>query len=86
MLDGKGAVVTDAASGIGKAIATALAEAGPGVLLCDLDVGALDAAARRLGGRASVQAVTLGGVFFGVNTAALIAPTGPVRPVCSGAR
>ena len=36
-LKGKGAVVTGAASGIGKAIATAFIEAGASVLLCDLN-------------------------------------------------
>ena len=116
-LKDKGAVVTGAASGIGKAIATAFVEAGASVLLCDLNAKALDAAARELGDRAigrvtdvsdesqvegamreardafgsldivvncagfgaitplieltdekwkSVQAVTLGGVFYGV--------------------
>ena len=44
----KGAVVTGAASGIGKAIATAFIEAGASVLLCDLNAEALDAAAREL--------------------------------------
>ena len=117
MLKDKGAVVTGAASGIGKAIATAFIEAGASVLLCDLNAKALEAAARELGNRAigrvtdvsdesqvegamraareafgsldivvncagfgaiaplteltgdkwkSVQAVTLGGVFYGV--------------------
>jgi NAD(P)-dependent dehydrogenase (short-subunit alcohol dehydrogenase family) len=116
-LKDKGAVVTGAASGIGKAIATAFSEAGASVLLCDLNTKGLDAAARDLGNRAlgrvtdvsdesqvegamrnardafgsldivvncagfgviapltdltadkwkSVQAVTLGGVFYGV--------------------
>jgi NAD(P)-dependent dehydrogenase (short-subunit alcohol dehydrogenase family) len=116
-LKGKGTVVTGAASGIGKAIATAFIEAGAGVLLCDRNAKALDAAVRELGDRAigrltdvseesqvqdamsaareafgsldivvncagfgaiaplieladdkwrSVQAVTLGGVFYGV--------------------
>ncbi len=116
-LKGKGALVTGAASGIGKAIATAFIEAGAGVLLCDLNEKALAAAAGELGDRAisrvtdvsaesqvegamrdarrafgsldivvncagfgaiaplteltadkwhSVQAVTLGGVFYGV--------------------
>jgi NAD(P)-dependent dehydrogenase (short-subunit alcohol dehydrogenase family) len=117
MLKSKGAVVTGAASGIGKAIATAFVEAGASVLLCDLNAKALDATAHELGNRAigrvtdvsdesqvegamraardafgsldivvncagfgaiapltevtadkwkAVQAVTLGGVFFGV--------------------
>jgi NAD(P)-dependent dehydrogenase (short-subunit alcohol dehydrogenase family) len=52
VLTGKGAVVTGAASGIGKAIATAFVEAGAGVLLCDLNAGALDAAVRGLGDHA----------------------------------
>ena len=51
-LKGKGAVVTGAASGIGKAIAMAFGEAGASVLLCDLNAKALDAAARELGDRA----------------------------------
>ncbi|MEX2744349.1 SDR family NAD(P)-dependent oxidoreductase [Rhizobium mongolense] len=117
MLKGKGAVVTGATSGIGKAIATAFIQAGASVLLCDLNEKALDDASRELGDRAvgritnvsdetqvesalraaqetfgsldivvncagfgaitplteltadkwnAVQAVTLGGVFFGV--------------------
>jgi NAD(P)-dependent dehydrogenase (short-subunit alcohol dehydrogenase family) len=117
LLKGKGVVVTGAASGIGKAIATAFLEAGAGVLLCDLNPKSLDVVARELGDRAigrvtdvsdesqvegamraareafgsldvvvncagigviaplteltddgwkSVQAVTLGGVFYGV--------------------
>ena len=117
ILKEKGAVVTGAASGIGKAIAKAFVEAGASVLLCDLNAKALEAAANELGPRAlgrvtdvsdesqvegamrfarrsfgtldvvvncagfgaitplieltdekwkSVQAVTLGGVFYGV--------------------
>ena len=116
-LKNKGAVVTGAASGIGKAIATAFIEAGASVLLCDVNGKALEDAARSLGDHAigrvtdvsdetqvegamrmaretfgsldivvncagfgaimpltelpaakwkSVQAVTLGGVFYGV--------------------
>jgi NAD(P)-dependent dehydrogenase (short-subunit alcohol dehydrogenase family) len=53
MLKGKGAVVTGAASGIGKAIAMAFIEAGASVLLCDLNAKALDVAARELGDRAT---------------------------------
>jgi NAD(P)-dependent dehydrogenase (short-subunit alcohol dehydrogenase family) len=52
ILKGKGAVVTGAASGIGKAIATAFVEAGASVLLCDVNATRLDAAARELGERA----------------------------------
>ena len=121
LLKGKGAVVTGAASGIGKAIATAFIQEGASVLLCDLNGIKLDEAARELGNHAirrvtdvsdesqvqaamreageafgsldivvncagfgaiapltelsgeqwrSVQAVTLGGVFFGVKHAA----------------
>jgi NAD(P)-dependent dehydrogenase (short-subunit alcohol dehydrogenase family) len=121
-LKSKGAVVTGAASGIGKAIATAFIEAGARVLLCDVNAKALDLATHELGDRAigrvvdvsdenqvegalraareafgsldivvncagfgaimplteltgdkwrSVQAVTLGGVFYGVKHGAL---------------
>jgi NAD(P)-dependent dehydrogenase (short-subunit alcohol dehydrogenase family) len=52
MLKGKGTVVTGAASGIGKAIATAFIDAGASVLLCDRNAPALDAAVRELGDRA----------------------------------
>jgi NAD(P)-dependent dehydrogenase (short-subunit alcohol dehydrogenase family) len=52
LLKGKTAVVTGAASGIGKAIATAYVDAGASVLLCDLNGKALDDAARELGDRA----------------------------------
>jgi len=120
-LKNKGEVVTGAASGIGKAIATAFIEAGASVLLCDLNAKALGDVTRELGDRArgrvtdvsdesqvegamreareafgsldvvvncagfgaispltelsgekwkSVQAVTLGGVFYGVKHAA----------------
>ena len=52
LLKDKGAVVTGAASGIGKAIATAFIEAGASVLLCDLNAAALDPVAKELGHRA----------------------------------
>jgi len=52
LLKGKCAVVTGAASGIGKAIATAFIEAGASVLLCDLNATVLDAAAGDLGDHA----------------------------------
>jgi NAD(P)-dependent dehydrogenase (short-subunit alcohol dehydrogenase family) len=123
ILNNKGAVVTGAASGIGKAIATAFIEEGAGVILCDVNAKAVEAAATELGARAigrvadvsdesqvegalraacdafgsldivvncagfgaimpltelpaekwqSVQAVTLGGVFYGVKHGARI--------------
>lgn len=50
-LDGKVAVVTGAARGIGKAIARALCEAGAEVILSDIDRLAVLAAARELEGR-----------------------------------
>jgi NAD(P)-dependent dehydrogenase (short-subunit alcohol dehydrogenase family) len=52
VLEGKSAVVTGAASGIGKAIAAAFIEAGARVLLCDRNAVALEAVARELGERA----------------------------------
>ena len=123
ILKNKAAVVTGAASGIGKAIAAAFIEEGASVVLCDVNAKAVQAAARELGERAigrvgdvsdeaqveaalraacdafgsldivvncagfgaimpltelpaekwrSVQAVTLGGVFYGVKHAARI--------------
>jgi NAD(P)-dependent dehydrogenase (short-subunit alcohol dehydrogenase family) len=52
ILKGKGAVVTGAASGIGKAIATAFVEAGASVLICDVNAKGVDAVADQLGNRA----------------------------------
>jgi NAD(P)-dependent dehydrogenase (short-subunit alcohol dehydrogenase family) len=49
---GKGAVVIGAASGIGRAIAAALIEAGASVLLCDRNYRAVEVLARALGDRA----------------------------------
>ena len=51
-LKGKGAVVTGAASGIGKAIAAAFIDAGASVVLCDVNAKGLDSAATELGERA----------------------------------
>ena len=51
VLQGKGAVVTGAASGIGKAIAAAFIDAGASVVLCDLNAKALESAATELGER-----------------------------------
>lgn len=51
-LAGKVAVVTGAASGIGRASAMALAEAGASVMIGDIDVAGAEATAREAGGRA----------------------------------
>src|SRR6187455_2298139 len=48
-LDGKVAVVTGAAKGIGQAIAARLAEGGAAVLATDVDLDALDATIHGLG-------------------------------------
>lgn len=48
-LDGKIAVVTGAASGIGLAIAQALAEQGARVVLCDIDAKGVQQAANQMG-------------------------------------
>lgn len=47
-LTGKIAFVTGAASGIGLGIATALAQAGVKVMLCDIEEAALDSAVKGL--------------------------------------
>lgn len=52
VLKEQGAVVTGAASGIGKAIATAFVEAGASVLLCDVNAKGLETVTRELGERA----------------------------------
>jgi 3-oxoacyl-[acyl-carrier protein] reductase len=50
-LDGRVAVVTGAATGIGRAIADVLADAGARVVLGDLDAAGADTAAREIAGR-----------------------------------
>ncbi len=49
-ISGKTAIVTGAASGIGLAIATALAEAGANVVMADIQKEAVEAAAHALSG------------------------------------
>jgi 3-hydroxybutyrate dehydrogenase len=58
-LDGKVALVTGAASGIGHAIAKRYLEVGARVVIADLNLDAATAAARSLGDRKSVMAVAM---------------------------
>ena len=51
-LDGKRAIVTGAASGIGEAIARRYAAAGASVCIADLDLSGAQRVARELGGGA----------------------------------
>jgi NAD(P)-dependent dehydrogenase (short-subunit alcohol dehydrogenase family) len=54
---GKTAFVTGAASGIGLGIATALAQAGVKVMLCDIEEAALAKAVADLEGRPNLRVV-----------------------------
>ena len=58
-LKGRGAVVTGAAWGLGKAAARRLAEAGASVLIADIDEEAAAATARELAGRFGVDVVSI---------------------------
>jgi NAD(P)-dependent dehydrogenase (short-subunit alcohol dehydrogenase family) len=51
-LSARAVLVTGAASGIGRALAEALARRGTPVVLCDVDRAGAEAAARKVGGRA----------------------------------
>jgi 3-oxoacyl-[acyl-carrier protein] reductase len=61
-LDGVGVVVTGAASGIGKATATALADEGAGVVLFDINASGVDAAAGEIGERGGAAIAVSGDV------------------------
>lgn len=56
VLDGKAAIVTGSARGIGRATAALLAEHGARVLVNDLDAGAAEQAASEIGGETAVHA------------------------------
>ncbi|WP_238363999.1 SDR family NAD(P)-dependent oxidoreductase [Mesobacterium pallidum] len=90
-LDGKTAVVTGAAGGIGKAIAAALVDNGARVFLLDLDGAAAQASATEVGGQALTCDVTdaasvsaavkaVGAADILVNNAAFLA-AGPLDTV-----
>lgn len=57
-LDGRTALVTGGATGIGEAIATVLAAAGADVVIGDIDLDGASAVAERIGGRAVALDVT----------------------------
>jgi 3-hydroxybutyrate dehydrogenase len=58
-LEGKVAIVTGAASGIGRAIATRFARAGARVVIADMNIGAASAAAGEIGGADRALAVAM---------------------------
>jgi NAD(P)-dependent dehydrogenase (short-subunit alcohol dehydrogenase family) len=59
-LQGRVAVITGAAQGLGFAIANRFAEAGAGLVLADLDAAAADAAAGRIADRHGVRVLSAG--------------------------
>jgi hypothetical protein len=69
MLDGKVAIVTGAARGMGKAIATRLSGAGAKLVIADIDYTGAEAMAEGLAlATGDAVAVSLGAVFFGAMT------------------
>lgn len=83
-IDGQVAIVTGAASGLGRATAAALADAGATVALIDLDAGGLESAASAVRGQAFALDVTDADAVEAAMPA--IEALGPVRVLvnCAG--
>ena len=78
-LAGRAAVVTGAASGIGKSLAGRLAAEGMSVVLADVERRALDQAAAEIGGMASAQGDPRRHRRFGRERRSRRSPTAPSR-------
>jgi NAD(P)-dependent dehydrogenase (short-subunit alcohol dehydrogenase family) len=85
-LDGKIAIVTGGGSGIGRATAKLLADAGASVLICDIDGARAEEAARHCGGDAGAAALDITDETAVAETiAALVGRRGRLDILCNNA-